>query len=546
MRSDQAALVRLGPSIVDRLPTEILGLVFTLLWLETKPHPQLDIETWPWYHPIHSSVVYISHVCRRWRSVALDLPVLWSRLDDRVPARMRAFLQRSRTLPISLSACLTVSLRGTSACLVESIPQSSYRRLQRLDVRLEAADIFTLPRLSFQAPLLQVLTLQCVIYKHVEIVHHPILFQSETTSLKAMALLHIRHWLPGNRFPNLIHLNISYFFIEELPLTVLTHLLANTPRLESLHLGQVWSYALFDLDLARPPAPVPLPHLRTLSSSCAPLQAMSALISTLVLPKAIRIRIHAAPVQQHTTARDNLLPSLDFMKPLTRLELAADSSKLYLVAESEDTLAALWIQATWEGGEPSVWYDWLGYLHEMFPLPAVRTFQVALRDWTVVPALLERMAALRVLGVMAFPDDAAHELMVPTVCAALARGGPVVACPDLCTLGFQCNSLACTGGHILRMAAQRSDADCRISRIVLDRVHVPRAEEVNGKDVTLEVDDGERASLLVYVDDVDVGEGRGICRWEQRPGWECENEHWRLPVGDEPGCVFPWHSVRGE
>ena len=127
--------------------------------------------------------------------------------------------------------------------------------------------------------------------------------------------------------------------------------------------------------------------------------------------------------------------------------------------------------------------------------------------------------------------------MIPTICATLEHAGPVITCPDLSTLSIQCNSLPCTG-HILRMAAQRSDADCRIARLVVDRVRVARAAAEHDE---IAVDDGELASLLVYIDDVEVGMN-GICEWEQRPGWDFENEHWRLPVGDEPRCVFPWQA----
>ncbi|KAI0747246.1 hypothetical protein C8Q80DRAFT_1105471 [Daedaleopsis nitida] len=445
---------------------------------------------------------------------------------------MLAFLQRSRTCSISLSACLSRSLRGTSGCILDSIPPSCHGRLRRLDVRLEASDIFTQLRLHFPAPALQVLTLQCEIYNGVNICHHPTLFQGETTSLKAMALLHVRHWLPGNRFPNLIHLNISYFFMEELPLTVLTHLLANCPRLESLHLGQVWSYARFDLDVAPPARPVQLLNLRSLSSCCATLQAISALIAALILPKDIRIRIHDSPVQQHTTARENILPSLDFMRPLTTLELAADNSRLYLLAESDDGAAAVWIQATWDGREPSVWHDWLGYLHEMLALPAVRTFHVSVRDWTVVPPLLERMTALAGLGIMAIPDDHVHEYMVSAICAVLEHSGPI-ACPDLATLSIQLNSTPSIR-DIIRMAARRAEYDCTLTHLILDNIHLPGAMQE-----TISLDEHEQSALAVYVEDVRIG-GGGICKWEQRSGWDVQVEHWRLPKGDEPHSVFPW------
>lgn len=281
---------------------------------------------------------------------------------------------------------------------------------------------------------------------------------------------------------------------------------------------------------------------------------MSVLISALVLSKDTRIRIHATPSQQHTTTRENLLPSLHFMKPLTSLELAANGSILYLHAESDDALAAVWIQATWDNRESTVWSNWLGHLHEILALSAIQTFHVPLRDWTVIPPLLGRMTALRALGLMALPDDPLHDLMVPTICATLEPRGHVITCPELFTLSFQCNSLL-HAGHILRTVAQRSSADCRIARVIVDKVHIPYTSGTKADwDRTVEVDEGELALLSLYnsklvllsayVNDLDVGGGQGICKWEQRHGWEFENNLWRLPAGDRPRSVFPWHSVQ--
>ncbi|RPD53454.1 hypothetical protein L227DRAFT_589330 [Lentinus tigrinus ALCF2SS1-6] len=461
------------------------------------------------------------------------IPLLWSRIDDRVWPRVLAFLQRSRSVPISVSTCLRGGLVDHNLLL-----KSSQDRLQRLDIRLEAADIFVESRLDFPVPCLEVFTLQCEIYGGVDVKDQPMLFCGETPSLCAMALLHVRHWLPANHFPNLIHLNISYFFMEELPLTVITNLLSNCPRLESLHFGQIWSYLLFDLDLRPPPAPVPLLKLRSLSSSGGTLQSAQALISSLILPRNVRIRIHDAPVQSHTTARENMLPSLTFLAPLTRLELAADSSRLYFLTESEDGAAAVWIQAVWDGGEPSVWYEWLHCLGEMLPLSAIRTLRISLRDWTLLPPL-ERMPSLAVLGVMSFPDDDAPDLMIAAVCAALTPTSDpdgVLPCPNLSTLSFQ---LCAARGleEVGPMLARRAEKACRLSRLVVDRVRLPRPV---GEEVVLDED-------MLYaigndVDRLDVGEG-GECTWEKRDGWDVDVGYWKLPAGDEARCVFPWQSA---
>ncbi|KAI0699034.1 hypothetical protein C8T65DRAFT_710058 [Cerioporus squamosus] len=426
-----------------------------------------------------------------------------------------------------VSACLRRGGDNDHALLLNS----SHDRLQRLDIRLEAAHIFIESRLDFPAPCLEVFTLQCELQTG---------RQERLPSLRAMALLHVRHWLPANRFPNLVHLNISYFFMEDLPLTVVTNLLSNCPRLESLHFGQIWSYLLFDPDLRPPPAPVPLLRLRNLSSSGGTLQGAQAFISSLVLPRNIRIRIHDAPVQSHTTARENLLPSLAFLAPLTRLELAADSSRLYLLAESDDGAAAVWIQALWDGGEPSVWYEWLQCLGEMLPLATIRTLCISLRDWTLLPPL-EHMTSLSVLGVMSFPDggdgdDDVLDVMIASVCAALMPAGDVLPCASLSTLSFQL-----TAGRGLEevspMLARRGEKGCRLHRLVVDRVRLPRPV---GEEIVL--DEDVLYGIGSHVDRLDVGEG-GVCTWEKRDGWDVEVGYWRIPRGDEARCVFPWHSA---
>ncbi|RDX41046.1 hypothetical protein OH76DRAFT_1467326 [Lentinus brumalis] len=453
-----------------------------------------------------------------------------------------------------MSAVAGAPLHLTSLCFVSAclrgdvdhdiLLKSSHDRLQRLDIRLEAAHIFVESRLDFPVPCLEVFTLQCELHSAIDVKAQPTLFRGDLSSLRAMALLHVRHWLPANRFPNLVHLNISYFFMEELPLTVVTNLLSNCPRLESVHFGQAWSYLLFDLDLRPPSAPVPLLKLRSISSSGGTLQGARALISSLVLPRNVRIRIHDAPVQSHTTARENLLPSLAFLAPLTRLELAADSSRLYFLAESDDGAAAVWIQAAWDGGEPSVWYEWLQCLGEMLPLAAIRTLCISLRDWTLLPTF-EHLTSLSVLGVMSFPedddddeDDGASDTMIAAVCAALTPAGNVLPCAKLATLSFQL--IAGRGlEEVAPMLARRVDVDvgCRLRRLVVDRVRLPRP--VSG-DIVL--NEGALYAIGNHVDVLDVGEG-GVCTWEKRDGWDVEVGYWRLPGGDEARCVFPWHSA---
>ncbi|KAI1784644.1 hypothetical protein LXA43DRAFT_1066576 [Ganoderma leucocontextum] len=435
---------------------------------------------------------------------------------------MLAFLQRSRSAPVSLSTYLALPHQGNAGAIVAAVLDSCRERLRRLDVRLHAYDIFTHSRIDFAASNLECLTIQCELYDGVEIVHYPLLLQGQTTSLRALALLHIRHWLPANLFPSLVHLNISYFYMEELPLPMLSHFLAGCPRLETLHIGEVWSYPLLDLDLTPPVQKVHMPYLRSISTCCTTLQTASHILSSLELPPKTRIRIHNAPVSAHTTVDDNRLPSLAFMQPLTRLELAANNTTLYLVAEGE--AAGIWIQAKWEGGSPSVWPAWLRQLPETVPLASVREFHISLVDWSILPGLLSCMPTLSTLGVMALPDDPTHQPMIstlqsavetPALCPWLSR------CPGLSTLSIQCNTTPDVGGIVSLMTRDSR----RLSRLVLDFPGGVSPEPFLGK-----------------VDEIEIGCG-GICIWKKRSGWDVENEYWRLPEEDEPRCVLPWTAA---
>ena len=524
---------------IEGLPVEILAIVFEHVWRLVAPHPRLDIESWPWYRAAHPSLIAISHVCRVWREIALALPTLWSRVDDRIGPRLLAFLDRSRTAPLFLSICLSIHHSGIPTASIHRLLHASGTRLRRLDVRLEALDIFSHARLDFHAPCLEVLTIQCEIYAGVHIVAYPVIFRGQTAALKALALLHVRSWVPGNYFPNLTHLNISYFFMEEIPIASLAHLLSNCPRLEYLHLGQIWSYPLLSLDLTPPPALVRLPFLRNLSASCATLQTMAALLSFLVLTSPIRIRIHAATVQLHTNIWDNVLPSLPFMGPLARLKVAANSTRVFLLAESDATPSALWLQAEFEGARA---HDWLMALGSTLDLAAVSSLDIACADWSLLPALVARMPALASLCVTALPDNEhTHGALLPELDAALLAPG---AAPGLLALTVQCPAHVEFARRVAALAVRRARVGFRIRHLVYDDVCASAPAPAPVSDVDMRQWESVRNVLEVaraHVGALDVGRGEA-CTWTEPAGWDVPNPYWRLPEGDEPRAVFPWRS----
>ncbi|TFY54182.1 hypothetical protein EVG20_g9817 [Dentipellis fragilis] len=82
---------------IHRLPADIFADIFSFLVVlepPTAPTTQYSVA-----HPTVSESlgwVRIIHVCRRWRTIALDQPMLWSNVSFELPLLMDAMLERSR------------------------------------------------------------------------------------------------------------------------------------------------------------------------------------------------------------------------------------------------------------------------------------------------------------------------------------------------------------------------------------------------------------------------------------------------------------------
>ncbi|KAI5894196.1 uncharacterized protein SCHCODRAFT_01336280 [Schizophyllum commune H4-8] len=61
-------------NFINRLPTELLSLVFLASAYEPNGRPHLDLHFVP---------LILTHVCARWRAIAVNMPPLWHRFDLR-------------------------------------------------------------------------------------------------------------------------------------------------------------------------------------------------------------------------------------------------------------------------------------------------------------------------------------------------------------------------------------------------------------------------------------------------------------------------------
>ncbi|KAJ7633690.1 hypothetical protein B0H17DRAFT_512115 [Mycena rosella] len=86
-------------SLIDRLPNELLSAIF-ILAIEQGYHDKSD--------PVTTSPTTISHICRRWRQVALATGALWAKIvltfptSDHQLARTLTWLSRSKTYALDI------------------------------------------------------------------------------------------------------------------------------------------------------------------------------------------------------------------------------------------------------------------------------------------------------------------------------------------------------------------------------------------------------------------------------------------------------------
>lgn len=104
-------------SPIETLPPEILSAVF---W-HTLPYRSSDYIDVAWHSPNYyatantlTSSLVVSHVCQKWRTIALGTPNLWSdihietgSLSSRIVPVLSTMTSRSGALPLSLDISCT-------------------------------------------------------------------------------------------------------------------------------------------------------------------------------------------------------------------------------------------------------------------------------------------------------------------------------------------------------------------------------------------------------------------------------------------------------
>ena len=246
---------------IQDLPDEMLIEIFkwTLML-----HPQADFKLSYWSRGKDTvpDVIHLTHVCHRWRNIALTYLRFWARVDGRNRERLDAFAERSGGLPLWLS--LT-----TSTNALESILSIYAGRVHRLDFRVKFGHTGPLPILREHLSSMRCFTIsyEDIAARGRTIPSPAVLFGEETSSLTALAVVFARDWWPINRFPNLTHLYIVLNKSGNLPSSeTLINLLSGTPMLQHLLIGNLYaSRAPASYSTSVTTSTTPLPHIRSIT-----------------------------------------------------------------------------------------------------------------------------------------------------------------------------------------------------------------------------------------------------------------------------------------
>jgi hypothetical protein len=143
---------------ISRLPPEIIATIFSFLslpreYLRLLPGDKQEVLAW----------LRVSHVCHRWREIALNQPRFWSRIDFTTLTSDGAteVLSRSKMAPLELEANISgAHWGGERVDAFGQLLSSHVSHISRLNLTVDFADLQTIvEQLASPAPVLEWLSL---------------------------------------------------------------------------------------------------------------------------------------------------------------------------------------------------------------------------------------------------------------------------------------------------------------------------------------------------------------------------------------------------
>ena len=197
---------------IHRLPTEVLGIVFRY----ALPTPDGGFQESGCHDPDikteRRARAALTHVCRRWRAVALDMAALWTVIDASAGPSVLPYFERSGNMPLHVFA--RYPLDNTTETPLAS--QGSRIRDLFLEFPREHRSIVPTELSAFlpHSPNLECLAIatRCRTFEDgrpiVDLAQRPQLFPCPPPRL-TMLILQNQSWFPAVPYDRLTHLHIS-------------------------------------------------------------------------------------------------------------------------------------------------------------------------------------------------------------------------------------------------------------------------------------------------------------------------------------------------
>ena len=278
------------PPPISRLPDELLILIFTQCI--TAQHEILC------HYPIYLS---FSQVCRDWRTLALNTPMLWTRPDFRWPLWAKEMLQRSQDAPLDIkyrvpsgSPCPDPESQGA---IVEAL--SNISRVANLSLRLIPAfdEWQPLDSLEKPAPILHTLSIR--FYAHSALEEDPFPEQVLGGHAPSLRKLTIEGCHFGRTYPLMKNLTFLSLRTHDRPLqspcslcpttAQMREILSSMPDLQVLRLHNTVPFhdpAATSYDSS----PIKLSRLRSVELA-SPVSNCTNLLSMITFPASAEIRL---------------------------------------------------------------------------------------------------------------------------------------------------------------------------------------------------------------------------------------------------------------
>ncbi|KAF9810419.1 hypothetical protein IEO21_06956 [Rhodonia placenta] len=268
---------------INRLPVEILSKIFRRM---LSPFDiRGDFLVWDSLFDFKDTNVLLplTHVCRRWRDVALDTPTLWTTLNSYFhPGAVDEYYFRSQSAPLKVWTTPNIYFLLNN---VQQLWHTDGQRIQSFaSYRGCDSDLPT----SYAHGLRALAARDCVL-------------QGDVSHVKVLVLRSVDWHLPGT-LTNLTHLFLAN---NQLHIVDLFRVLSIAPRLEDLGLSAISAMESFDAHEDIPA--VTLQHLRRLAIHHPDRNIVSGLFSHVGLPTCLAASFELCEV-----------PDLQWLVPLTQ------------------------------------------------------------------------------------------------------------------------------------------------------------------------------------------------------------------------------------